>query len=288
MLGHKMYMKLKNTFECYALARTNYDNVKKYDIFDATYFISGLDLTNDLAIASKLEQVRPNVVLNCVGLTTRKISAQKTSELIRVNSYFPHFLEEWSLKNNCRLIHFSTDCVFSGKKGSYIEDDLCDARDLYGVSKILGEVSSAQSLTIRSSIVGFEILHKTELIEWLISKRDKNVTGYSSAIYSGVTTNYMANIIQHIIVEQPNLSGVYQLSSPKISKYKLLVMLNEALSLNIKISSDSTYHSDKSLDSTRLFNILKNAEKPNWNSMISEIKSEFPLYQRWAINDSQG
>ncbi len=285
MLGHKMYMRLKNHFDCYAFARTDFATVERFKIFQQERFVGGVDALSENEVISRLNEIGPKVVLNCVGMTTRKIDEKKISQLIRINSYFPHVLDEWCRDNSGRLIHFSTDCVFSGRKGGYTEDDSTDARDVYGLSKMLGEVSSKSSLTIRSSIVGLEIMHKTELFEWLISQQGKKITGYDQVFYSGVTTNYMSDIVRQIVDSYPDLSGVVHLSSPKISKFTLLGMLNKALGLGADINAKSDYKSDKSLDSTRLFKVLNNTEKPNWNSMIAEIQREFPQYQGWAQND---
>jgi dTDP-4-dehydrorhamnose reductase len=282
MLGHKMQMTLREDFDVWCLARQPITGFRALGIFDESRFISGIAVERWAELQLALKKIGPEVVINCIGMTTRKIDASNSSSVIQINSWLPRALQEWTLQNKARLIHFSTDCVFSGAKGSYRESDLTDARDLYGLSKTLGEVGEPNALSIRSSIIGREIAHKTELVEWCISQKGGAIEGYRNAIYSGVTTNYMARFIKYVLKNHPSLVGIHQLSSPPISKFELLSQLNQALGLQIRITPNDKYRSDKSLDSTRLFTSLKNAEKPNWQAMIEELASEHLLYEGWA------
>ena len=152
-----------------------------------------------------------------------------------INSLFPHQLAQICNNGNSRLIHFSTDCVFSGKKGNYKENDPSDAEDLYGKTKFLGEVDYPNSLTIRTSIIGREINSKNGLLEWFLSKKGQSVKGYSRAFFSGLTTNALSNILLDIISDFDLLSGIWHVSSEPISKYSLLNKINEKFDLGISI-----------------------------------------------------
>ncbi|MCB0385265.1 MAG: SDR family oxidoreductase, partial [Bdellovibrionales bacterium] len=264
MLGHKMAMKLGNSFEIFTATRQSLSQYTNFALFDPKRHIENLDVGDEVKLLGTLDQHQPEAVINCIGVTTRKLPAGQSHLVIRLNSLLPHVLSSWCQRNQSRLIHFSTDCVFSGDKGNYSEEDLTDARDLYGLSKILGEVKDPPALTIRSSIIGRELLHKTELVEWFLSQRGRTVKGFSNVYYSGVTTNYMAYLVEHILKNHQDLSGLYQLASPRISKMDLLQLINQEFGLGIEIDSDPTYRSDKSLDGSRLAKILNDSEKPEW------------------------
>lgn len=287
MLGHKLTMILNDSFDVYTATRAEFSHYEKFSIFNSSRHIGNFDALNENSVRQLIKKNDPQVVLNCLGVTTRKLNQGGTPTVIKINSLLPHVLAECCLLNNARFIHFSTDCVFSGHKGAYLETDLTDARDLYGLSKILGEVNESHCLTLRSSIIGREIYHHTELVEWLISQKGKSVTGYSQAFYTGVTTNAMARVVSDIITNHKDLSGIYQLASPKISKFELLNSLNQTLHLNIDISPNSDYRSDKSLDGSRLAKVVPSADKLNWKEMMMELADETDLYEKWKSNDTQ-
>ena len=210
-------------------------------------------------------------------MTIRRANDVSLNQIIFTNSLLPNILNKWSEKNNCRLIHFSTDCVFSGKKGNYKENDITDALDIYGKTKSLGEVNSDYCLTLRSSMVGFELNNKTELLEWVFKNQNKSINGYSNVIYSGITTSLMSKIIIRIINDFPNLTGIYNVSSAPVSKYYLLKKINTIFDLNIEIKSTESKASDKSLVYSRFFNKTR-IEIPKWDSMLQELK------ETWVLN----
>ncbi|MCB0363104.1 MAG: SDR family oxidoreductase, partial [Bdellovibrionales bacterium] len=286
MLGHKLAFLLNKNFEIYTTTRSPYSLYKKFEIFDPNRHIDQLDVLDESALSLAVKKIEPRVIINCVGLTTRKIDTQDSSLVIKTNSLLPHNLTAIAKRIKARVIHFSTDCVFSGSKGNYKESDLTDSRDLYGLSKVLGEVNHEPCLTLRSSIIGREILHHTELLEWLVSMQDQQVRGFSRVYYTGVTTNLMVKVVEDIILNHPELFGVYQLASPKISKYELLNLINEALQLNVSIQSDSQYQSDKSLDGSRLAKIVQSADKITWEDMIVDLIKEDKRYKKWKYNDT--
>lgn len=282
MLGHKFVKNLGPEFEVFSVARQPFEKIEGLKIFKKERYRICSDLTNANELAKILDQVKPDAVVNAVGLTTRKLGAQAASQIILVNSWLPHRLREWCAHNNSRLIHFSTDCVFSGQKGNYLETDVPDAKDLYGRSKLLGEVADSSALTIRSSIVGREILGRTELIEWLISQKEKQIKGFTKVLYSGVTTNFMVHFVRRELSLRHLDFGLYQLASPTISKYELLQKVNQALGLGIEIVPDEGYVSDKSLRATRLYEVDPGADKPLWDVMISELVEEAAFYEGWS------
>jgi dTDP-4-dehydrorhamnose reductase len=182
-------------------------------------------------------------------------------------------LNKWVEKNNKRLLHFSTDCVFSGKDGSYDENSNLDAQDVYGKTKGLGEVISNNSLTLRGSMIGRELENKTELLEWFLSKKNDEVKGYSNVIYSGITTLQMAYFINEIIVNFPNLTGLFNVASKPITKYDLLILLNKHFNNQSIIIKDETYISKKNLVAQKFYNTT-NFSIPEWEDMIIELKKD--------------
>jgi dTDP-4-dehydrorhamnose reductase len=230
-----------------------------------------------LNIEDFLKRVNPDIIINAAGVTIRRANEVSINQIIFVNSLLPNILNKWAEKNNCRLIHFSTDCVFSGKKGNYKDNDITDAVDTYGKTKSLGEVNSGYALTIRSSMIGFELFNKTELLEWAFKNQKKSINGFSNIIYSGITTQLMAKIVVKIIKDFTDLSGIYNISSVPISKYYLLKKINDIFDLNIEIKSIESKPSDKTLVSQNFYN-QTGIEIPNWDSMLIELKKS------WLIN----
>lgn len=223
-----------------------------------------------------LVDINPDIIINAAGVTTRREKESTINQIKFTNSLLPKILSSWSEKNNCRLIHFSTDCVFSGSKGSYKDNDEPDAFDTYGKTKSLGEVSGTNTLTLRSSMIGFELYNKTELLEWVYSNKNKTINGFSNVIYSGITTTLMSKIVIKIINDFPYLNGIYNISSAPISKYSLLKKINDIFDLNIKVESVESRPSDKSLESGRFSN-KTGIEIPNWDLMLNELKDNWLL-----------
>jgi len=280
-LGHKIYIRLKDNFTTYAQLRGGAEQYSSLRIFNPEFIRANVDITDLTARNALLNEIMPTWIINCVGLTTRKISPTEGSRVIRVNSLLPHELSEWCLQNNSRLFHFSTDCVFSGEKGGYSESDTPDARDLYGRSKLLGEIDECPSaLTIRGSIIGREIAHYTELLEWFLAQKGKSARGFTKVFYSGVTTNYMADLVFKIVQMPQPPSGLYHLASPRISKFELLSKINSAFDLGIELTPDESKAADKSLIGNRLFQRIENVDKPSWDKMISDLVRENDLYRR--------
>ena len=170
-----------------------------------------------------------------------------------------------------KLIHFSTDCVFSGSKGNYLDNDIADAEDIYGKTKAEGEVISPNTLTIRCSMIGRELYNFTELFEWLVHNKNNSVDGYSKVLYSGITTVRMGKILSKILNDRIHLSGIYNISSIPISKFQLLSKLSNAFDLNVDISENQNIKSNKVLISKK-FTEITGIKPPDWDDLISEFK----------------
>ncbi len=264
MIGHKMAQSLSH-FDLYLNSRSKSNYLQEY--FPSST-LSNFDFLNQ-NIEDLLEKTLPDYIINAVGITIRR-GASYNKETNFLNSQLPKKIDFWCKENQKKQIHFSTDCVFSGDKGNYNDLDLPDAKDNYGKSKGEGEINSNSTLTIRSSMIGREIYNKTELLEWVISNKNKKIKGFDNAIYSGVTTLWMSNTVNEIIKNNPDLFGIFNISSSPISKYDLITKINTYFNLNIEIERDSSYYSNKSLNSNRFFSET-NFKKPNWDEMLNNL-----------------
>ena len=225
-------------------------------------------------ILDLLDKVNPDVIINSIGITMRRGVAENISDTIYLNSFFPHQLSNWALAFKKRLIHFSTDCIFSGSEGSYLEDSTPDALDYYGKTKGLGEINSKSSLTIRSSMIGPELFNKTELFEWIINNKEKEINGFSTVMYSGVTTVYMARLLADLIDNHKNLSGIYNVASKPISKFQLLHLINDNFDLGLIINFDKTVISNKTLNASKIEKEI-GLQTPSWDELISNLKKDY-------------
>ena len=244
MLGHRLVADLKKDFDVWATLRGSLRAYEKYELFDPARTLSGIDLLNADAVTEVMARVRPDAVINCIGIIKQLASAKDPLLSVSINSLLPHRLHRLCQASGARLIHFSTDCVFSGRTGHYKDDDPSDALDLYGRSKFLGETAGEGALTIRSSIIGHELQSATGLIEWFLSQRGGKVQGYRQAIYSGFTTIEMARIVRMMLTAHPEVSGTVQVSAEPINKYDLLTLVRRAYDLAIEIVPDDTVRID--------------------------------------------
>tara|TARA_B110000003_G_C16641952_1_gene530539 strand:- start:583 stop:1470 length:888 start_codon:yes stop_codon:yes gene_type:complete len=278
MIGHKIYQVLNSEFDdVWAHLRKPLKSYHFKKIYKSNKVIENLDLSDFTKLKNQLNQLNPDIIINAAGITIRRGINLSITKTITINSLLPHFLEDWVSNNKKRrLIHFCTDCVFSGLDGKYREDSLKDAHDIYGKSKSLGEVVGPQSLTIRSSMIGRELDYYTELLEWFLSQKGNTVNGFTNAIYSGITTFKMAKYIKHIINNYPALSGLYNVSSIPISKYKLLKLLNIKFDNNVEIIEEPSYISKKDLVSNKFFSKL-GIIQPEWKELLNELKEDSTL-----------
>lgn len=280
MLGHKLCQLYSNQFETWATVRSMPRHYATYNLLDTGRLIGGVDAENFDSIIQAFAIAKPDVVINCIGIIKQLPEAQKPIISLTINSLLPHRLATLCQASQTRLIHISTDCVFSGRKGMYTETDVSDAEDLYGRTKFLGEMDYSGTLTLRTSIIGRELRTTSGLVEWFLSNQNTKVRGFRQAIYSGFTTHALAKLIADLIEHYPNLSGLYQVSSEPINKYDLLLLLRDAFGMNIDIEPYDDFVLDRSLDSTR-FRQATAFTPPTWPEMIAEMAKDPTPYSDW-------
>lgn len=280
MLGHKLWQLSRDTFDTYVTLRRSLSPYRYADLFDPARLLSGVEAINFDTVIEALKQVKPSVVVNCLGIVKQRDTAKNSLMSIHINSLFPHQLKKICETMGARLIHMSTDCIFSGRKGNYQEEDPADAEDLYGKTKYLGEVDGPGSLTLRTSIIGRELENHLGLVEWLLSQEGKTVRGYTKAIYSGFTTLALGRIILTLIQDFSELSGVYHVARDPINKYELLKLLVKEFGLNIKVQPFDGFLCDRSLDGTR-FNKLTGLTLPTFEQMVRELVKDSEVYKKY-------
>jgi len=272
MIGHKMaqFLSVQN-HEIVISIRENKDLTLKSIPSKTKVFFNDFLKDN---ILDFLDKVNPDVIINSIGVTIRRGATKNISDTIYLNSFFPHQISNWAIAFKKRLIHFSTDCVFSGREGSYLENTTPDALDYYGKTKGLGEINSKSSLTIRSSMIGPELFNKTELFEWIINNKEKEINGFSKALYSGVTTVYMARLVADLIDNHKNLNGIYNVASKPISKFELLHLINDNFDLGLIINDNKTVISNKTLNASKIEKVI-GLKPPSWDELIIELKKDY-------------
>ena len=240
---------------------TNIDN-KKINILD--------NINKFENISNLFKKIKPDLVINCIGVIKQKKEILIPSETIKVNSLFPHQVNQVCSDFNVRFIQFSTDCVFSGSRGNYIEDDIPDCSDFYGRSKLLGEINhSPNSITLRTSIIGTELKGNASLLDWFLSQSNQ-VLGYKNAIFSGFTTLEISKIINNVIIPNPKLSGIYHLASEPINKFSLLSIVKKIFKKRILIIPDYNLSINRSLNSEKFYLQTKYIA-PSWMEMIADL-----------------
>jgi len=244
--------------------------------------VEGFDATDFASLERFLLPKRPRVIVNCIGIIKQRAAAKDAVASITVNSLLPHKLAELCRQWGGRLIHFSTDCIFNGSRGGYREEDFADAEDLYGRTKFLGEVTAGNTLTLRTSIIGRELAHFTSLLEWFLSQNHGKVKGYKKAFYSGVTTNWLAEVVGNLIQTHSDLSGLYQITGPMISKFDLLCVLREAYDLDIEILPDDEFWCDRSMVGEK-FVCATGYVCPPWRELAAQLAEDSTCYDEWRV-----
>ncbi len=277
MLGHKLYQRLSEGFHVVGTVRETFSEVERFGIFDRSHIIEAIDVTDREAVDFAVETANPDIVINAVGIIKQRPNAKDRILTLSVNSIFPNYLAQLAESNGFRLITISTDCVFSGSRGGYTGKDTPDAHDLYGMSKLLGEVDAPGCLTLRTSIIGRELATTNSIVEWFLSNRGGSVNGYTRAIYTGLSTLEFADTVARLIAERPDLNGVYHVASETITKFDLLTLLNEVFSANIEIRRDDSVVIDRSLDATR-FQAETGIIPPAWPEMVARLAADTTPY----------
>ena len=280
MLGHKLVQVLSSTNDVRGTFRDGVVEHPSLDSIPKDNFVIGVAAEDEGSVRRAIETTSPDVVINAIGIIKQLPDSKNVITTLTINSIFPHRLAQLADEFGFRLITISTDCVFAGDRGNYSEDDIPDAVDLYGKSKNLGEVTSGNCLTLRTSIIGHELGSAHSLVDWFLSNSGGKVKGYANAIYSGFPTVVFASIINNLIHAHPALSGLYHVSSDAISKYDLLALINEAYGAGITIERDDDFRIDRSLDSTRFRNET-GFEPQDWKSMIDAMAADAKIYGKW-------
>jgi dTDP-4-dehydrorhamnose reductase len=230
------------------------------------HVICGVDVENLDSLTSLFAKSRPDVVINCIGLVKQLAAADDPLLAIPVNALLPHRLARLCEVAGARLVHISTDCVFSGVKGMYKESDISDAKDLYGRSKYIGEVDYPHAITLRTSIIGHELSGSQSLVGWFLAQQE-GVRGFRRAIFSGLPTVELAMVIRDYVISRPELHGIYHVSAKAINKYELLQLIANAYGKSVEILPDDQLVIDRSLDST-LFSQATNYHPKEWIELI--------------------
>ena len=273
MIGHTLLQSLQKSFDVKVTLKGRQKDYLKIGLFKKENAFFELNVFDLKALSNVISSFNPECVINCIGITKQLCDAIGIEQTIEINSLFPHKIKNICENQSIRLIHLSSDCVFSGKKGFYSETDIPDAEDLYGRSKILGELEGDNCLTLRKSTIGLELFNSHGLIEWFLTQR-QNIFGYKGAIYSGFTTQHFATILSYIIKDHPQLSGILNLASSPISKYDLLCKLKNRLDdFDIEITEDDKINIDRSLDASKFIDNT-GIVIPSWDEMLDDLARE--------------
>jgi len=271
MLGNAVFRFFTESDGCDVLGTVRGELSKRFfpeSLRDA--LVSGVDVENIDSLARVFGEVRPDLVINCIGLVKQLAEADDPLSAIPINSLLPHRLARLCAVAGARFVHMSTDCVFSGSKGMYTEGDFSDAKDLYGRSKYLGEVDYPNAITLRTSIIGHELEGARSLVGWFLAQSG-SVKGFRRAVFSGLPTVEIARLIHDHVLPNPDLHGLYHVSADPINKYDLLRLVADVYGKSITIEADDGFVIDRSLDSSRFRSVTGFQPKP-WAELVRSMK----------------
>ena len=273
MLGHRLLKHLSHDHDVRVTLRRSPSDYERYGLFDEGNAYYGVEVLDHDKVTEVVADFKPEAVVNAVGIVKQRGAAKEAIPSLEVNSLLPHRLALLCRVANARLVHVSTDCVFSGKKGNYLEEDVPDAEDLYGRTKLLGEVAEPGAVTLRTSIIGLELSRKTGLVEWFLAQSG-GIRGFRRAIYTGLTTAELSRVVEKVLIEHPELHGVWQVASEPINKYELLVKFSEVLGReDVEITPDDAVKIDRSLLGVA-FSKATGYSAPGWDEMLQELGAE--------------
>ncbi|MBM3560612.1 MAG: SDR family oxidoreductase [Alphaproteobacteria bacterium] len=272
MLGHQLLRTLGLAHEVKVTLRRALADYVACGLFGAANAYDGIDVRAPDVLREVMAQFRPDAVVNAIGLVTHRAGDQDIVSHIEINALFPHRL--WSLcrEHGTRLVHVSTDAVFSGARGGYHEDDPPDPLDTYGRCKLLGEVAAPGALTLRTAIIGLGLTRGTGLIDWFL-RQHYEAKGYRNAFFSGLTAKELSRVIEKLVRGYPGAGGLYHLSAARVSKFDLLSGLRDRLGLSIQIVPEDAPRIDRSLDSTP-FRAAFSYSPPSWSEMLDELADD--------------
>ncbi|MEO9494327.1 MAG: SDR family oxidoreductase [Vibrio splendidus] len=235
--------------------------------------IPNVDVKDFATLKKAVSAVEPDVIINCIGLIKQHDVSKQHVEAIEINALLPHKIAQLCDTIEARLIHFSTDCVFDGKAGNYLESDLPTATDLYGKSKCLGEVDYGKHVTLRTSIIGHELKSSVSLIDWFLNQ-EGTVRGFSKAVFSGLPTAYVAKVLSDYVLPNSSLAGLYQLSVDPIDKHSLISKVADVYNKQIEIEKFESFVMDRSLNSTK-FREETGFVPPSWDELVAFMHSDY-------------
>lgn len=270
MIGSAMFRVLSEKREWQVWGSLRADSGKRF--FSealATRLISDIDVEKYDALVRVFAQVQPDVVINCIGLTKHHRESDDPLLSIPLNALLPHRMADLCAAADARLVHVSTDCVFSGTKGGYIEGDAPDAVDVYGKSKHLGEVDYPHAITLRTSTIGHELQSAYGLLEWFLSQQG-SCKGFNRAVFSGLPNTVFAQVVRDIVIPRPDLRGLYHVGGQFIGKYELLQLIAQTYGKRIDIIRDDGFVIDRSLNSER-FGKATGYVPPAWPALIEAM-----------------
>lgn len=271
MLGHAVFRVFgaDDAFESWGSLRNGHA-IRHFSEDERTRLLTDVDVLDDAALAGALERVRPDLVINCIGVVKQQAVAEDPLVTLPVNAMLPHRLARACASLGARLIQMGTDCVFSGRQGAYREEDDSDAVDLYGKSKYIGELHDVpHAITLRTSIIGRELDTAHGLVEWFLAQRGRT-RGYRRAVFSGLPTVELARVMKDFVAPRPEMSGLYHVSAEPIAKYDLLVLLADAFGVDIEIEPVDEPVLDRSLNSER-FRRETGYQPPAWPDLVKMV-----------------
>jgi dTDP-4-dehydrorhamnose reductase len=279
MLGSAIFRSLSkhSDLQTYGTIRDN-DGKKYFAPPLREALIPHISMEGEAGLLTAFSIAKPDIVVNCVGIIKQSPIAQDHLESLVINATLPHRLAKYCNVSGARFVHFSTDCVFSGKSGQYKEGDYPDAYDLYGRTKYLGEVDYGNAITLRTSIIGHELASNRSLVDWFLSQ-NLQVNGYRRAIFSGLPTIEVARVIKDYVIPNINLRGLYHLSVNPIDKNSLLKIISRIYKKNINIIPDDRVAIDRSLNSDRFRNAT-GYEPKDWITLVSDMYDDFENYRK--------
>jgi dTDP-4-dehydrorhamnose reductase len=278
MLGHKLLQTLARRCEATGTVRADAAAWRRHPVLGPLNLVGPVRAEAFDEVVRAFAAARPEVVVNAIGLVKQRPEAADPVACLTLNALFPHRVAALCRATGARLIHVSTDCVFSGRKGGYTEADACDAEDLYGRAKLLGEVGGPGCLTLRTSLVGRELGAGLGLVEWFLARRGGRVNGYARAVFSGLTTLALADLVGDLVNRSAPLEGVWHVAAQPISKHDLLGLVDRAFAAGVAIDRDETVTCDRSLDGGA-FRRVTGYAAPAWPAMVRDMAADPTPYE---------
>ncbi|MEA9598545.1 SDR family oxidoreductase [Polynucleobacter sp. AP-Sanab-80-C2] len=272
MLGNEIFQAISksNNIDSYGTLRHS-NLLNQFAPELSAKLIDGVEASNLEGVRKILRSLLPEKVINCIAINHFDRTRDQIDAAYKINVLLPHFLAKECRKIGSRLIHISTDGVFSGIKGGYSEFDIPDPIDEYGLQKLQGEVYYENCITLRTSMIGHSLNGQSGLLDWFLGQQDF-CKGYINAMFSGLPTIEIANIIKDIIIPDASLTGLYHLSADPISKYEVLELIASEYEKKIELIADNSFTINRTLDSSK-FKLHTGYTAPSWEKLISHMKN---------------